>query len=101
VYLSAPFVVSWSLFNAMATGVPVLASDIPPVREVIEPGVNGLLEPLFDLDRLTDTASKVLATPADFADLARAARRTIEEKYSIETCIPPIKDFFERILALS
>ena len=56
IYLSAPFVVSWSLFNAMATGVPVLASDVPPVREVIAGGVNGLLEPLFDIDRLTATA---------------------------------------------
>ena len=97
IYLSAPFVVSWSLFNAMATGVPVLASDVPPVREVIEGGVNGLLEPLFDIDRLTATALNVLADPAGFAPLGIAARRTIEERYSIECCIPPIKGFFERV----
>ena len=97
IYLSAPFVVSWSLFNAMATGVPVLASDVPPVREVIEGGVNGLLEPLFDIDRLTATALNVLADPAGFAPLGIAARRTIEERYSIESCIPPIKGFFERV----
>ena len=97
VYLSAPFVVSWSLFNAMATGVPVLASDVPPVRELIEGGVNGLLEPLFDIDRLTATALNVLADPAGFAPLGIAARRTIEERYSIECCIPPIKGFFERV----
>ena len=97
IYLSAPFVVSWSLFNAMATGVPVLASDVPPVREVIEGGVNGLLEPLFDIDRLTTTALNVLADPAGFAPLGIAARRTIEERYSIESCIPPIKGFFERV----
>ena len=97
IYLSSPFVVSWSLFNAMATGIPVLASDIPPVREVVEPGVNGLLEPLFDVDRLTETALKVLDDPARFADLGAAARRTIEERYSIDRCIPPIKEFFERV----
>lgn len=97
IYLSAPFVVSWSLFNAMATGVPVLASDAPPVREVIEGGVNGLLETLFDIDRLTATALNVLADPAGFAPLGIAARRTIEERYSIECCIPPIKGFFERV----
>ena len=97
IYLSAPFVVSWSLFNAMATGVPVLASDVPPVREVIEGGVNGLLETLFDIDRLTATALNVLADPAGFAPLGIAARRTIEERYSIESCIPPIKGFFERV----
>ncbi|MGO8898501.1 MAG: glycosyltransferase [Isosphaeraceae bacterium] len=101
IYLSAPFVVSWSLFNAMATGVPVLASDVPPVREVIEGGVNGLLEPLFDIDRLTATALNVLADPAGFAPLGIAARRTIEERYSIESCIPPIKEFFERTIGVS
>ena len=97
IYLSAPFVVSWSLFNAMATGVPVLASDVPPVRELIEGGVNGLLEPLFDIDRLTATALKVLADPAGFAPLGIAARRTIEERYSIESCIPPLREFFESV----
>ena len=97
IYLSAPFVVSWSLFNAMATGVPVLASDVPPVREVIEGGVNGLLEPLFDIDRLTATALQVLADPAGFFPLGIAARRTIEERYSIESCIPPLHGFFKRV----
>ena len=99
IYLSSPFVVSWSLFNAMATGIPVLASDVPSVREVVEPGVNGLVEPLFDVDQLTAAALKVLAHPADFAPLGHAARRTIEERYSIEHCIPPIRDFFERVAA--
>ncbi len=100
IYLSSPFVVSWSLFNAMASGVPVLASDVPPVREVVEHGVNGLVEPLFDIDRLTAAALKVLADPAGFSHLGMAARRTIEETYSIESCIPPIKDFFERVAIL-
>jgi glycosyltransferase involved in cell wall biosynthesis len=81
----------------MATGVPVLASDIAPVREIIEPGVTGLLEPLFDIDRLTETALRILADPAGFAELGTAARRLIEEKYSIETCIPPLKEFLEQV----
>jgi glycosyltransferase involved in cell wall biosynthesis len=97
VYLTAPFVLSWSLLNAMASGCVVLASDVPPVREVIEPGQNGLLEPLFDVDRLTETALRVLDDPAAFAPLGQAARRTIEEKYSLEVCIPPLADLFERV----
>lgn len=101
IYLSAPFVVSWSLLSAMATAVPVLASDVAPVREVIEPGVNGLVESLFDVDRLTETALEVLDSPADFADLGRAGRRTIEDCYGIESCIPPIKRFFERVSSLT
>jgi glycosyltransferase involved in cell wall biosynthesis len=81
----------------MASGCVVLASDVPPVREVIEPGVNGLVEPLFDVDRLAETALRVLDDPAAFSPLGLAARRTIDERYSVETCIPPLADFFERI----
>ncbi len=97
IYLTAPFVLSWSLLDAMATGCVVLGSDVPPVREVIEPGQNGLVEPLFDVERLTETALRVLADPAEFAPLGRAARRTIEENYSLETCIPPLGAFFESV----
>ncbi|MDR3620553.1 MAG: glycosyltransferase [Paludisphaera borealis] len=97
IYLSTPFVTSWSLFNAMSSGAVVLASDVEPVRELIEPGVNGLVGPLFDVDRLTETALRVLDDPATHAPLGRAARRTIEEKYSVDVCIPPLRDFFSRM----
>jgi glycosyltransferase involved in cell wall biosynthesis len=96
-YLTAPFVLSWSLLNAMASGAVVLASDVAPVREVIEPGVNGLVEPLFDVDRLAGTAIRVLDDPAGFAPLGRAARETIESRYSIDVSIPALKDYFERV----
>jgi glycosyltransferase involved in cell wall biosynthesis len=97
IYLTAPFVLSWSLMDAMATGCVVLAADVPPVREVIVPGQNGLLEPLFDVERLTETALEVLADPAEFSPLGRAAKRTIEEKYSLDVCFPALADFFERL----
>ena len=70
---------------------------MPPVREVIEPGENGLVEPLFDIERLTETALRVLADPAANSPHLAAARRTIEEKYSLESCIPPLTAFFERV----
>jgi glycosyltransferase involved in cell wall biosynthesis len=97
IYLSAPFVLSWSLLNAMASGCVVLGSDVPPVREVIEPGQTGLIESLFDVDGLTETALRVLDDPATFAPLGRAARAAIDESYSLDVCIPPLKDFFERV----
>ena len=96
-YLTAPFVLSWSLMNAMASGTVVLASDVAPVREVIEPGVNGLVEPLFDVDRLAEAALRVLDDPSAFAPLGRAARETIEARYSIDVAIPELKDYFERV----
>jgi glycosyltransferase involved in cell wall biosynthesis len=75
----------------------VLGSDVPPVREVIRPGENGLVEPLFDVERLTETALRVLDDPVEFAPLGQAARRTIEESYSIEVCIPRLNEFFARV----
>ncbi len=95
-YLTVPFVASWSLFNALSTGLVVLGSDVGPVVEVIEPGVNGLVEPLFDVDRMAETALKVLHDPAEFAPLGHAGRRTIEASYSLDAAIPRLKDFFER-----
>ena len=96
-YLTAPFVLSWSMLDAMSSGAVVLGSDVPPVVEVIEAGVNGLIEPLYDVDRLTETALKVLNDPAAFAPLGQAARRTIEERYSIDVALPKLQDYFERV----
>ncbi len=97
IYLTAPFVLSWSLLNAMSSGCVVLGSDVPPVREVLRPGENGLIGPLFDVEFLTESALRVLDDPAEFAPMGKAARRTIEESYSLEVSIPPIRDFFERV----
>jgi len=97
VYLSVPFVLSWSFFDALASGCVVLAGDVLPVREVIEPGKTGLVEPLMDTECLAQAALKVVANPAQFKPLGRAAREMMERRYSLDVAIPPIKDFFERV----
>lgn len=96
IYLTVPFVPSWSLFDALSAGCVVLGADVAPVREVIEPGVTGLVEPFFDVDRLTATALQVLADPAGHAPLGAAARRRIEERYSLEVCVPALRGLYER-----
>jgi glycosyltransferase involved in cell wall biosynthesis len=97
VYLTVPFVLSWSFFNAMSCGCVVLASDVAPVREVIAPGLNGLVEPLYDTERQLETALHVLDDLASFRPLGEAARRLMEERYSTDAAIPQLKDYFERI----
>jgi glycosyltransferase involved in cell wall biosynthesis len=97
VYLTVPFVLSWSLFNALSCGCVVLASDVVPVREVIDPGHNGLVGPLFDTERLAETALRVLADPAAFRPLGQAARALVEEKYGLEVAVPELKRYFERV----
>lgn len=94
-YLTVPFVLSWSLFNALACGCVVLASDVTPVREVIEPGVNGLVEPLFDVDRMAETALRVLADPGKHRPLGQAARDMMQRRYSIDVAVPALKKYLE------
>jgi glycosyltransferase involved in cell wall biosynthesis len=96
-YLTVPFVLSWSLFDALACERVVLASDVAPVRELVEPGVNGLVESLNDIDALTAAACRVLDDPAQFQPLARAGRQRVESRYSLDVCHPELKDYLERM----
>jgi glycosyltransferase involved in cell wall biosynthesis len=97
VYLTAPFVLSWSLLNAMACRCTVLASDTEPVRDVIADGTNGLLRGFFDVDALTEAALDVLEAPARFRHLGKAAERTILERFSLETVVPAMRSFYAEI----
>ena len=56
IYLTTPFPLSWSFFNALACGATVLASNTAPIREVITHGQNGLLADFFDVDGLAEQA---------------------------------------------
>lgn len=86
VYLTAPFVLSWSLFDALACGAVVLASDTPPVREIIRHDENGLLVDFFDVDQMVETARQVLDRPADFRRLGRAGADLIRTQYNLDVC---------------
>jgi glycosyltransferase involved in cell wall biosynthesis len=89
VYLTVPFVLSWSLLEAMACGAVVIGSATPPVQEVIEHGRNGLLVDFFDADGLAHTIATVLADPGAHRPLAEAARATVLQRYDLRTvCLP-------------
>lgn len=89
VYLTYPFVLSWSCIEAMSAGCVVVGSDTEPVREVIEHGRNGLLVDFFDRERLAATVAGVLEDPARYASLREAARRSVVQRYDLSTvCLP-------------
>ncbi|WP_298353025.1 glycosyltransferase [Rhodoblastus sp.] len=87
VYLTFPFVLSWSLVEAMALGAVIVASDTAPVREAISDDVNGLLIPFHDPAGLADKVARVLADPDAFAHLGRAARATAVSRYTRSACV--------------
>ena len=88
VYLTVPFVLSWSMIEAMSAGCVVVASDTEPVREVVRDGENGLLVDFFDSAALADRICGVLSRPDEFAHLREGARRTAVERYSASRLIP-------------
>lgn len=89
VYLTYPFVLSWSMLEAMSAGCAVVASATPPVQEVIEHEVNGLLFDFFSPDALVDQVCRVLEHPDRMSEMRKAARSTIVTKYDLErVCLP-------------
>ena len=88
-YLTYPFVLSWSMLEAMAAGALIAGSNTPPVREVIKHGMNGLLVDFFDIEAWSHTLIEALANPQRFADLRAAAKQTIEANYHLRSvCLP-------------
>ena len=83
VYLTYPFVLSWSALEAMSCGCLVLASDTPPVQEVIRHDESGRLFDFFDASALAALVQDALARPEEFAQLRAAARQHIVSGYDI------------------
>jgi glycosyltransferase involved in cell wall biosynthesis len=94
VYLTYPFVLSWSLIESMALECRIVASDTAPVREVIEDGVNGRLFPFFEPAALAARVRQTLENKDQSAAMARTARTRALEKYDFATiCLPQWRSF--------
>jgi glycosyltransferase involved in cell wall biosynthesis len=89
VYLTYPFVLSWSMLEAMSAGCVVIGSRTAPVEEVIRHGENGLLVDFFSPQEIAERIIDVLADSQSYKSLKENARRTIVEKYDLQTiCLP-------------
>lgn len=88
IYLTVPFVLSWSLLESMAAGCLVLSSRTAPVEEVITHGYNGLLVDLQDWQGLAAHVLEAVDRPRDFLELRRAARATIMGRYALAQLLP-------------
>lgn len=97
-YLTYPFVLSWSMLEAMAAGCHVIGSNTPPVAEVIRQGENGTLVDFFDVAAWSKALTEALAHPERFADLRKAARQTVLDRYDLRSrCLPRMVDLVESL----
>jgi glycosyltransferase involved in cell wall biosynthesis len=98
IYLTVPFVLSWSMMDAMSCGAVVLGSATAPVQEMIRDSENGLLADFFDVEGIAQKAVAVLRDPAAFRPLGRAAERLIADRYGLEAVIPAMVRLYEEAI---
>jgi glycosyltransferase involved in cell wall biosynthesis len=99
IYLTKPFVLSWSLLEALATGCHVVASDTAPVREVIKHGENGWLVDFFDTQALVDGIEHALTDIDRAAKIRQQARLTVLEHYDLKKLLPQHIALLETLIA--
>ncbi len=88
-YLTYPFVLSWSMMEAMAAGCLVVGAKVPPVEEVLRDGHNGKLVDFFDVEGWSRVLAECLADPAADDRLRARARQTAQERYDLtRVCLP-------------
>lgn len=89
VYLTYPFVLSWSFLEAMAAGCAMIGSATPPVMEVLRDGDNGLLVDFFDTGKIADRIDEVLDHPDRMQAMRLRARQTVVDHYDLSTVTLP------------
>jgi glycosyltransferase involved in cell wall biosynthesis len=88
IYLTYPFVLSWSMLEAMACGAPVIGSSTAPVQEVIKDGLNGWLVDFFSPEQVADAVMYALENDEERAAIQNAARQTVQANYDFADCLP-------------
>lgn len=83
VYLTVPFVLSWSMMEAMSAGALIVGSDTAPVREIVRDGENGLLVPFFEPKALAAKLADILSDQHRYAPLREHARAFMLESYDM------------------
>jgi glycosyltransferase involved in cell wall biosynthesis len=100
VYLTYPFVLSWSLLEAMSAGCSIVASDTSPVREAITHDLTGRLVPFLDPDALASAIVDLLGDATARARLGTNARALARDRYDLQrVCLPAQLDWLARLVA--
>jgi glycosyltransferase involved in cell wall biosynthesis len=99
VYLTYPFVLSWSLLEAMSVGCTIVASDTQPLHEAIQHNETGKLVNFFDSQALSNEVCNLLDNPAERARLSANARAFAQTNYDLKTvCLPKQLEWVEGLV---
>jgi glycosyltransferase involved in cell wall biosynthesis len=93
-YLTVPYVLSWSMVQAMSSGCAIVGSDTAPVQEAIDNGKQGLLADFYDVDGMAERAIRLLRDPEETRMLGESARARVLERYEAGKCINELVKFF-------
>lgn len=96
-YLTRPFVLSWSMLEALSVGCLVVGSNTAPVTEMIQDGVNGLLVDFFDTQAICDRIEYALDNPTQMVSIRHQARETILERYDLAQLLPQHLQWIQEI----
>lgn len=88
IYLTYPFVLSWSSMEAMAAGCAMVASRTPPVLEVMQHEHNALLADFFSAEEVAAQVLRILESPDRMQAMRQAARQTILDHYDLKNLLP-------------
>ena len=98
IYLTVPFVLSWSMMNALACGAVVVGSDTAPVQEMITDGETGILANFFDPQEIATKTIEVLKDPAAYQPMRENAMKMINDKYSLNAVLPQMLDLYQSVI---
>ena len=102
VYLTYPFILSWSLLEAMSVGCAIVASNTAPLREAIREGETGRLVDFFDAGQLAATVCELLDDPVQRQRLGTAAREEACARYDLQrVCLPAQLQWVQELAAQS
>lgn len=100
-YLTYPFVLSWSLFEAMSAEAAIVASDTGPLKEAIRDGENGMLVDFFDGDGLVEKCCALLEDAEMRRSFGQAARQHIVQNYDLRSqCLPRQMQWVDHLAGL-
>jgi glycosyltransferase involved in cell wall biosynthesis len=87
--------------EAMACKVPVIASHVGGLGEVIDHGVTGFLHALDDIDGMAQSGVTLLSDETLHLQFAEAARRTVTSRFCSDLVVPMYEAFYEKLLELN